>query len=114
MLVRCYKENKPVIAFDKLNKSNMWSEIYFLLFTMKFWWKMSVDIVLFSRLTCINGGCSILGQCRELGKANDYVFRDSVVKLFSNNYINVLPSGTQCHGQSKKKSYQEKKSKKDE
>lgn len=86
----------------------MGSEIYFLLFTMKFWWKMSLAIV-FSELTCINGDCSILGQWGA-GEANDYVFRDLIVKLFSNDYINVLLSGTQCQGQSKKKkSYQEEK-----
>lgn len=52
-----------------------------------------------------------------MGEANDSVFRELIVKLFNNNYINVLLSGTQCQGQSKskkKKSYQEgKKCKKD-
>ena len=81
---------------------------------MKYWWKLSLAIV-FSELTCINGDCSILGQWggRE-GEANDYVFRELIVKLFSNNNFNVLLSGTQCQGQSKKKkkSYRELKKKK--
>lgn len=45
----------------------MGSEIYFLFFTMKFWWKMSLAIV-FSELTCINGDCLIKGQWREGGE----------------------------------------------
>lgn len=51
----------------------MGSEVYFLLFTMKLWWKMSLAIV-FSELTCINGDCSILGRFGGeggLGEAND-------------------------------------------
>lgn len=44
----------------------MGSEIYFFLFTMKYWWKLSLAIV-FSELTCINGDCSILGQWGEGG-----------------------------------------------
>lgn len=42
-------------------------------------------------------------------EANDYVFRELIVKLLSNNYINVLPSGTQCQGQSKKELSRENK-----
>lgn len=38
-----------------------------------------------------------------MGEANDSVFRELIVKLFSNNYINILLSGTQCQGQSKSK-----------
>lgn len=54
-----YKYSKPVIAFDKLNKSDGELNIFFIVHN-EIWWKMSLAIV-FSELTCINGNCSILG-----------------------------------------------------
>lgn len=56
----------------------MGSEIYFLFFTMRFWWKVSLAIV-FSELTCINVDCSILGKQRGGQGKLTSMFLDSLL-----------------------------------
>lgn len=59
MLVRCYKENKQVIAFDKLNKSDGEWSIFFVVNNEIL---VEIYLIVFSELTCVNGDCSIWGQ----------------------------------------------------
>lgn len=83
MLVRCYKENKPVIAFDKLNKSD-WSEVY--IFCCSQWHFSGKYVIVFSELTCINSDCSIWGQLWRVDGDGLTMFLES---LLLNSWVTV-------------------------
>lgn len=81
MLVRCLKENKPVISFDKLNKSDGGWNIFFVVHDI--WWKNVTCHCIF-RTDLYK---QWLFNSRTMEKGNVYVFREPIAKLFSNNNL---------------------------